>query len=155
MFELQLQLPIYLVKYLKTLYGEPYFPMADDEIGIYIFSVLERKKSRSERDFSITKKNCTTYTIRINEHNFYKRGCFISSAKQAFIVKYIDSLFRKEIFRNAVMNYHYYGIPYKKTIITALNTYNITESDLSYETIRKDFNRKKTKIEEKLIFKSV
>lgn len=154
MIEIQLQLPIYLVKYLKTLYGEPYSPMPDDEIGIYILNILERKTSLSEPVYSFQRKSNVTYTLCINEHNFTKRGCLIPTEKQSLIVKYVDSHFRKEIFRSAVLNYHYYQIPYKKTIITALKTYNITENDLSYETIRKDFNRKKGKIEEKLIFKS-
>lgn len=153
MIELQLQLPVYLVKYLKTLYGEPYSPMANDEIGIYILNILERKTTRSEPIYSFKKENKECFTISINASNYAKRGCLISAEKQNIIIKYIDSHFRKEIFRYAVMNYHYYKIPYKETIITALKTYDITENDLAYETIRKDFNRKKAKIEHKLIKK--
>jgi hypothetical protein len=51
------------------------------------------------------------------------------------------------------MNHYYYSIPYKFTIINILRSYNIEENDLPYETIRKDFNRKKEEIQKRLLLK--
>ena len=149
--EISISLPKYLIKYMRTLYGEPYTPHADDEIGIYILNILERKTSLSEYKYSLKKNETHSYTLIISMSCYEKRGCLLSKEKLALIQKYIDSHFRKEIFRNAVLNYHKFKIPYKASILTALQAYDITEGELSYETLRKDFNRKKGAIEKRLI----
>ena len=48
MLSITLHLPIYLIKYMRTLYGEPYAPKVSDEIGNYILNVLHRKSNLSE-----------------------------------------------------------------------------------------------------------
>ena len=148
---IDLALPIYLVKYRHTLYGETQKPTAQDEIGIYILHILERKNNVSEYQYSFKNKQKSTYNIHISLSRFYKSGGLIEKNKKELIKKYIDSHFRNEIYRNAVLNYYNFHISYKNTIITALQAYNISESDLAYETIRKDFNRKKKYIENKII----
>ncbi|MFK8302668.1 hypothetical protein ACI75Y_07125 [Capnocytophaga stomatis] len=149
MIQIKIPLPTYLIKYLKTLYGEPYHPTISDELGIYVLNILERKKSY---EFNyVLKYEAPFYTITINDSNFCKRGCLISKEKEALLQKFIDNHFRKEIYRNAILNHHYHNIPYKNTFQAALNSYGITEDDLSYETIRKDFNRKKQDLQKKLI----
>ena len=49
---------------------------------------------------------------------------------------YIDCIFNKER----------YGIEYQTTILNFLDFYDITEEELSYDSLRKDFNRNKKKI---------
>ena len=54
MLSISLHLPIYLIKYMRTLYGEPYAPKACDEIGIYILNVKAAYRSTS----TAQKKKC-------------------------------------------------------------------------------------------------
>ena len=58
MLSITLHLPIYLIKYMRTLYGEPYAPKASDEIGIYILNVLQRKSNLSEYQYRAKKELC-------------------------------------------------------------------------------------------------
>ena len=152
MLSISLHLPIYLIKYMRTLYGEPYAPKASDEIGIYILNVLQRKSNLSEYQLRAKKEILYTYQLTISTSNYEKRGAIILPQQNTLIVKFVDSLFRRELFRTAVMN-HYYSIPYKFTIINILRSYNIEENDLPYDTIRKDFNRKKEEIQKRLLLK--
>ncbi|MBS9766520.1 MAG: hypothetical protein KGV44_03130 [Flavobacteriaceae bacterium] len=57
------------------------------------------------------------------------------------------------MYRTAIINYQSFGIQYKKSITAYLESFNITEDELSYSTIRKDFNRKKSEIENALRLK--
>nr|DAN64617.1 MAG TPA: hypothetical protein [Caudoviricetes sp.] len=151
MINITLQLPIYLIKYMRTLYSEPYVPKSDDEMGIYILNILQRKTNVSEYQYRERKDTLHPYQLSISMSCYEKQGCIIPTDKNALIVKFVDSHFRKELFRNAVLNNHYYCIPYRTSILNSLQAYNITESELSYETIRKDFNRKKNEIEKRLL----
>ena len=153
MLSITLHLPIYLIKYMRTLYGEPYAPKACDEIGIYILNVLQRKSSLSEYQYRPKKEMLQTYQLTICTSNYDKRGAVILPQQNVLIVKFIDSHFRQELFRTAVMNRYYYSIPYKFSIINILRSYNIEENDLPYDTIRKDFNRKKEEIQKRLLLK--
>ena len=153
MFNITLNLPNYLIKYMRTLYGEPYAPKACDEIGIYILNVLQRKGSISEYQYRQKQKQLQPYLLTITTSNYDKRGAIILPQQNALIVKFVDSHFRQEVFRNAVMNRYYYSIPYKFSIINILRSYNIDENDLPYDTLRKDFNRKKEEIQKRLLLK--
>ena len=155
MIEIPLKLPLYLIKYMRTLYGEPYAPKTNDEIGIYILNILQYKSIQCVRcDFlKESKKDLYSYQLSINESVYYKYGGFISISQNSMLARFIDSIFRKNLFRTAVMNHYYYSIPYKFTIINILRSYNIEENDLPYDTIRKDFNRKKEEIEKRLLLK--
>ena len=107
MLSITLHLPIYLIKYMRTLYGEPYAPKACDEIGIYILNVLQRKSSLSEYQYRPKKEMLQTYQLTISTSNYDKRGAVILPQQNALIVKFIDSHFRQELFRTAVMNRYY------------------------------------------------
>ena len=73
MLSISLHLPIYLIKYMRTLYGEPYAPKACDEIGIYILNVLQRKSSLSEYQYRTKKEMLQTYQLTISTSNYDKR----------------------------------------------------------------------------------
>ena len=153
MINITLQLPLYLIKYMRTLYSEPYEPKAEDEMGIYILNILQRKTQAGEYQYRYrsSKAPLHPYTLSIAISCYNKRGNIIPPMQNALIVKFVDSHFRKELFRTAVMNNYYYRIPYKISILNTLQASDIADSELSYDTIRKDFNRKKTAIEKRLL----
>lgn len=148
MFDLLLPVPAYLKKYLITLYGEMMKPTHHDEFGAFILNTLEKK---SNHDYTLKSiPNDTTYAVRLNYHIFQNNGCLLSTRKERIIVRALDDKFRNMLFSQAVINKTSFNIPYKETIIAVLKSYGITEDELSYSTIRKDFNRKKTKLIEQM-----
>lgn len=148
---IQLPVSIYIKKYLVALHGPTYHVSITDDFGILILNTL-RKKSiyyhyKSQKEIS------TCYSISISFSNFEKYGCGISELQLHQIYKSLDSHFRMTMYRTAIINYHSFGIQYKKSILAYLKSYGITEDEMSYGTIRKDFNRKKSEIELKLKIK--
>lgn len=141
--EIQLLLPQYLVKYMRKLYGEPYRVSHQDEVGLYILNVLKRKTTASQYRYAPRKGVLLPYMIALTSSVYSKRGCIITQEQIALMVKFVDSRFRHELFRQALVNYRYFKIPYKDSLMAGLEFYDIQETELPYDTIRKDFNRKK------------
>lgn len=149
--EIKLLLPKYLLKYMRKMYGEPYQLKSDNDVGLYLLHILERKSMASEYKYHPRSGELHAYRIAVNASQYEKKGCILSQEKIGLVLKYIDQHFRRELYTQAVVNYHQFQIPYKDTILKRLEMYDIDESDLMYETLRKDFNRKKGSIEERLI----
>ena len=149
--EIKLLLPKYLLKYMRKMYGEPFHIKGDNDIGLYLMHILERKRTASEYKYHPRSGELHTYRVAVNPTQYDKRGCILSQDKVGLVLKYIDQHFRRELYTQAVVNYHQFQIPYKDTILKRLEMYDIEESDLMYETLRKDFNRKKGRIEERLM----
>ncbi len=144
MITITLKVPGYIKSYLSTIHGETYKVSTRDSFGILVLNTLKKKSyyyQHAEDD------KCTVdYPIVISLSTFEKYGCTITQEQMTQIYKSIDSDFRESLYITAIVNKAYFGIDYKATITKLLYTYNIDENDLSYSTIRKDFNRKKTKI---------
>ena len=149
--EIKLLLPKYLLKYMRKMYGEPYQLKSDNDVGLYLLHILERKSMASEYKYHPRSGELHAYRIAVNASQYEKKGCILSQEKIGLVLKYIDQHFRRELYTQAVVNYHQFQIPYKDTILKRLEMYDIEESDLMYETLRKDFNRKKGRIEERLL----
>ncbi len=145
MITIELPVPAYLHSYLTTVYGKDYKVSATDDLGILILNVLSKKYDyyKYNREYD---KNSSRYTITMSISTLEKHGCNITQQKINQINKHIDSSFRTSLFRAAIINKEYFNIQYKETINAILNSFNIDEADLSYSTIRKDFNRKKNSI---------
>ncbi len=142
----------YIKKYLETQYGADYKVNISDSFGILILNVLHKKTSyynyKREKD-----NREESFPIHISLSNFEKYGCGITDMQLYLIHKSIDYDFRMSMFQAAVINHRKFGIRYKESIESFLDSFNISEDELSYSTIRKDFNRKKTKIEQSLNLK--
>lgn len=143
-----LPVPIYLKKILTTRFGEKYAAKEDNWFGILIINVLQRK---SDRRYEY-KKNAEgeVYVITIAYEKARDKGFGINEIKAKAIIRSITRNFREELYYQAVMNNIHYGIDYKTSIQNILDSYDILEEELSYETLRKDFNRKKEQIINKI-----
>lgn len=142
----------YIKNFLVAVYGDAYKVSATDDLGILILNILQKKSVYYEYKRKNDDRN-TNYPIHISFSNFEKYGCVISEQQLYQINKSLDSNFRNTMYRNAIVNQHSFGIQYKKTILAYLKSYGITEDEMNYATIRKDFNRKKASIESKLRIK--
>ncbi len=149
---IQLSVNSYIKKYLESAYGLEYKVSNTDDFGILILNTLGKKSTYYE--YKREKDNRSDlYTIHISLSNFEKYGCTISERQLYLIHKSIDYNFRSAMYRAAIVNYESFGIQYKKSINAYLKSFDITEDELSYSTIRKDFNRKKADIQASLYLK--
>lgn len=145
MIQIEILIPAYLKSFLQHCYGNDYKASYNDEFGAMILSILQKKTSYG----NITPKNkkLVPYPIKMSMSFFEKQGCHIYETDRAIIAKTIDQWFRNQLFRYAVINEKFFKIPYKETITRFLKSFGISEDELNYSTIRKDFNRKKERIE--------
>lgn len=157
MIILNIPVPTYLYKYLTVLYGTPYKPTMYDELGVMILSSLERKVTCPDILELKTWKGKEIdkfFVVQISLSQFERKGFYLFNEKIHQIQTFIDNQFRLNMYRNAAINFHQLKIPYKDSILSFLSSYGITEEDFSYESIRKDFNRKKDFYEKRLSIKS-
>lgn len=139
----------YIKKYLTALYGESYKVSINDEFGILIKNCLQKKtyyKYKPSKD-----NRSTHYPIHISISQLEKYGCIIREQQVSEIYKTLDFNFRNNIYRQAVINKTKFNIDYKDSVLAYLSSYGIKENEMSYSTIRKDFNRKKRTIERQLV----
>lgn len=153
MITIDLPVKKYLKKYLIIEYGESLCPTRESFFGILVNSVLQKKKYLYEYKEPKEQFNAT-YPININLSDYGKDGCWITHQHLYYIQKGIDEIFIKNLFTQAILNKHNFNINYKETIISLLETYGIEESELSYSTIRKKFNRAKGGLMDKLGIKA-
>lgn len=140
--------PVYIKKYIEVSFGTDYQINQTDWLGIFVFSLLQ-KKSHPTYHYAGQKK-AKSYTDQLvfnfSIHQANKHGFFLINSDELKIVKEIDDIFRRTMYAQALINQESFGIEYKSTILSNLEAYGITESDLPYETIRRDFNRQKNEI---------
>lgn len=151
---LTIRLPVssYIKKFLVAVYGDAYRVSVTDDFGILILNILQKKSIYYKYNRKNDDRN-TNFSIHISFSNFEKYGCVISEQQLYQINKSLDSNFRTTMYRNAIINFHSFGVQYKKSILAYLNSYGITEEEMKYTSVRKDFNRKKGAIESKLRLK--
>lgn len=152
MLQLKIPVPTYLKKFLTKSYGDDYKVSFNDEIGVLILNTLKNKSVYHEITLSKNQREYDTdyFCVEISLSNFDKYGCHITQKDLILLRKSLDNLFRNQMFRTGVMNQSLMNIPFKNTFEMYLKTYGITEDDLSYSTIRRDFNRKKNAIAKRL-----
>lgn len=140
-----------VLKFLTSKFGEEYIPSKDNWFGILINSLLEKKSSNW--DFRKKKEDDLLYTYKISMKLSYtdKHGIHFTKYHEDLISKAVESLFREHIYEQAILNKRCYDIDYKTSIINALDFYGVDEDNKSYyQTIIRDFNRKKNKILQKI-----
>lgn len=155
MVTVHLQLPVYLKKILVARYGEEYILRETNLLGMAISNVLQKKyyAVRRYRDRSKKHKNyrfkelSETYPILLTRNRAVRKGFEINETKIHKIVRAIDDSIREELYRKAVENKDEFGVEYQTTFLNFLDQYNIQEEELSYESLRKQFNRVKNKFE--------
>lgn len=138
--------PTYLKKFIEISFGENYELSQTDWLGILVLGLLQ-KKSHPTYHYAGQKKAAQfgdKLVFNFTLHQANKNGFFLVNSDEQKIIKAIDDVFRSSMYRAAMLNQENFGIEYRSTITTYLDAFNITEEDLAYETIRKDFNRLKS-----------
>ena len=127
-------------QFLTQKFGAEYQPSRDNWFGILISSLLSKKNSNWEE-----------YKMSFKLSYSDKHGICILPTHEQLLRRAVESLFREHLYETAVLNKLYYDIEYKTSIENLLNFYGIHEEEKSYyQTIIRDFNRKKDKIAQRL-----
>lgn len=134
-------------KYLEIRLGKNYQIGLDDWFGIIIYNFLINK---TNKHFKITPKmreqSPCYFEIGISENQAAKAGIFLTEKQETSINNIVEKILRDEIFYAAVMNKKLYQIDYRITVNNILDSYDISEDELPFETLIKDFDRKKNNI---------
>jgi hypothetical protein len=145
---LSISCPTYIRKYVETSFGKDYELSQTDWLGIFIYSLLQ-KKSHPTYHYKSQRKTVDyddKLRLKFSMSMAEKNGFFLIGSDEKKIIKCIDDIFRKTIYRQALINNDNYNIDFQTTILNCLEAYDITEDDLPYETLRKDFNRVKKEL---------
>lgn len=154
---LQIPVPAYLKKILDIKFGDNYNVTCKNLFGMAVINSLKKKR---EKDYEISRKKLSgNYRFKESSEYFSVNISIDTANRKGFahnldtalrIAKAVDREIREELYCNCIFNKEKYGIEYQTTILNFLELYDITEEELSYESLRKDFNRNKKKIADKL-----
>lgn len=137
-------------QFLTQKFGAEYQPSRDNWFGILISSLLSKKNSNWD-DRGKNEVFEEEYKISFKLSYSDKHGICILPTHEQLLRRAVESLFREHLYETAVLNKLYYDIEYKTSIENLLNFYGIHEEEKSYyQTIIRDFNRKKDKIAQRL-----
>jgi len=158
MVKIQLQVPKYLKKILVTKYGDNFILKENTLLGMAICNVLMSKnyavhryrKNEKLKMLYRYKELSESFNIRLSVNKAIRKGFEINDNKLHKIVRGIDKSIREDLYKTAINNKEFYDIEYQTTFYNFLDEYDITEEELSYESLRKDFNRRKEKLTENL-----
>ncbi|HAD78791.1 MAG TPA: hypothetical protein DCF99_04460 [Flavobacteriaceae bacterium] len=154
MVKLQLPVPKYLKKILDIKYGPDYVLKDSTILALAISNTLMRKHYAVHR-YRVNSKNgkyyrfkelSEVYIIQLSIKSGRRKGFEIDENKIHKIVRAIDKSIREELYTAAIINKEQYDIEYQTTILNFLDQYDIEEDELSYESLRKDFNRLREKL---------
>lgn len=136
-----------MLKYLTFKYG----PQVTYSSNLSIAPML--RSAISERSRSNAKSFPTEhyYDVLLTEHYFNKFDVVYSKHKIYQFNSDADTRFREELYQFMIMNNDIYGVKYQTSFRDFLAVMDITEKDIKFETLLKDFQRKRNrKSEEKL-----
>ncbi len=137
-------------KYLEIKFGKKYTLCTDQWFGIMIYNFLLYK---TNKDFKITPKirdQKDFFEVIISQNQAEKAGISLTEKQEASINNIVEKILREEIYYAAILNKKLYMIDYRITINNILDSYDITEEDLPFDTLIKEFDRKKNSLTEKL-----
>ena len=138
-------------KYMIGKFGKDYIINMDDWFGNMVINMLENKTNKfystSNRDSDFKTEE---YNISFSTSTADKNGIRIIPQHEAAIFNIINKIFREELYSQALINKRNYYIDYQTTISNILDSYDISDDELSYDALKRDFARKKDDLEKRL-----
>lgn len=137
---LELPVPADLHKILLFRYGPNYTASETEWLGITILHALNKKSARNYNYKRRTSYNCI-FQVRISLDKANRTGFKLDAQKAHQIAKAMQRHFREELFMQTLINKDLYLIDYQTTLMDFLDVHDIDDSELSYRTLRKAFDR--------------
>ncbi|MFN0276767.1 MAG: hypothetical protein ACKVPJ_13555 [Chitinophagales bacterium] len=148
-------LPIkpYLRKYLIYHYKkEPIKIGRDSFVGSYLMNLLQSKGDPAPDNWKVPSDK--TLKFILGEWNFQRKGIYITSKNIAEFNNFVDGLFRMVVYESILDQYNQHLVNgyvkrglFSSELRRHLDKYKITEDDLPFDTIDKDFYRFRKDIE--------
>ena len=141
--------PTYVKKFLTQKYGEALFISKKTTLGIHLLELLE-KEFDPKSIYPVLGNDC--YRINLSEYYANTKGVVINPMRANDIANYLDRLFREQLFDFMKIHKYQHGqeLP---AIRIFLDYHGITEDDLKYDSIYRDYKRYKKKEERTKILK--
>ncbi|CAL2105498.1 conserved hypothetical protein [Tenacibaculum sp. 190524A02b] len=125
-------------KFLNYYFPEPYTLMPGDFLGT-IFIVLFKKGYRT----SVVKKAEACFQINVKKNYLQRFGRVIPWENAVAFNKAIDDIFRKQLFNYMDLNRKLDKDFAKTSMVQFLEEMNITEDDINYDSLYREYKRKK------------
>lgn len=141
---LRLAVPSYVKKILQFRYGDEYKASESTLLGMVVLNTLNTK---TERNYVYKRENSdiSYFFIKIGIDKAKRKGFEFDQKKSVQISKALEREIREKLYTEAITNEINFGVDFKTTLQNFLDLYDIEEDELSYDTLRKDFNRYKIK----------
>lgn len=135
----------HVYKYLKNRYGDDHIiATRETVVGGIVLSLLNRNNDIRH----VSKKSYDkVFSVLIKEEKYLRNGVHIDTRSAQAFNDTIDKMFREELFCHVMINKFSNNEQFNKGIRNFLKVYDITEDDIKYETLYRDFKRKKDNIQ--------
>ncbi|WP_421811736.1 hypothetical protein [Flagellimonas sp.] len=136
-FHIHFPVKPYLHKFLTHKFGPCFVYSKTSILSPVIKSVLTESVSSELTGF----QEEMYYEVIIPSHYFNKNSISFSADKAFQFNKDVDHLFREELYQFMVLNHEIYDIKFRTSFRDYLDKFDITENDVKYETLLKQFQR--------------
>lgn len=135
-----IQFPVkpYIKKFLKHKYGPQFIFTNSSVLAPILTSILDKYSEAKINTF----KTDEHYEVLLTEYYIKKHGVFYNEKDLYMFNLRIDHLFREETFAYMKMNKDYHNIKYRTSLRNILDVIGITEDDIKFESLLRDFTRK-------------
>lgn len=131
----------HVLKYLSFKYGPSCTYSNNLSIAPLVRATISEPTKSNIKSFPVLHY----YDIVLTEHYLNKFDVVYSRHKIFQFNADADSRFREELYQFMILNNDIYGIKYKTSFRDFLNALGITENDIKFETLLKDFQRKRSR----------
>lgn len=127
----------HVYKYLQKKCGEKLVVSQGDFFGGLVLDLLSRKPCSLQ---GVSDE--FTFPVEISMRYLREVGIFFDDKIIRKFNNRVDDMFRQEIYSFVLMNYDLYNTPKERSLKHLLNHYSITEDDIKFESLVKDYKRK-------------
>jgi hypothetical protein len=127
----------HVYKYLQKKVGEKLVVSKNNFFGSMVLDILQKNYSDLERVPSEM-----VFPVEVSIRYMEKMGFYLDSRSIRKFNTRIDDVFREEMVGAISLNFEKFRIPKERSLRELLDFYNITEEDIKFETLVRDFKRK-------------
>jgi len=128
----------YVRKHLENKFGNPVMLRQDSAIGKYFYQLLEDPSRGRDRQYS---EYTDLVTIRIPEKVFLHRGCMLTDTNITNFNSFVEDQLKQHLRLMIDILLEFNEVEIKEAILIVYHKFNLDETVLPYETIKKDYYR--------------
>ena len=141
MISIEFPVKPHLEKYLVKKYGK----VLEFSSNCTLSPIIKTALSKEVKSSSLKLKTENSYTVKLSNFYISKFGVFLNPDDINLFNNEVERLFREEMYGAMVFSKKIYNNKYRDTMREFLKVYDITEKDIKFETLIRDFERKAQK----------